>query len=175
MKKLIYLFVAALGAALFVSCADKKDSPAAAGDVSLEGRWNVWFDDQQYASNPDDFRLSYIFKGNKVDLYIIAWGYHYSGVYTFNDNKLSFNMTEGKRAKYVTAGSSGWWNGNMDRWTFELNTAEGYAWYQMDQEEYNNGEQYFQDLYLRFDTATKGHASPDPEETTGGFLFMKVN
>lgn len=121
MKKLIFLLGIALLA--FTSCEkdEEKDS------TSLEGRWDIY-------KTEDDYSFSLIFKGNKLDVYIIAWGEHIEGTYTYADNKVTYNITKQSKAwTDVSFDDKGnmitysWMAGDMDQETFEL--AEGYDWY----------------------------------------------
>ena len=119
MKRLFLLLTVALVA--LVSC-KKEDS-----DSSLEGRWNV-------QKTETDYSFSLIFKGNKLDVYIIAWGVHVSGTYTYANNEVTYNITSAQKAwtdvsfdekgKMITYS---WMAGDMDKDTFEL--VPGYAWY----------------------------------------------
>lgn len=119
MKRLFLLLTVALVA--LVSC-KKEDS-----DSSLEGRWNV-------QKTETDYSFSLIFKGNKLDVYIIAWGVHVSGTYTYANNEVTYNITSAQKAwtdvsfdekgKMITYS---WMAGDMDQDTFEL--VPGYDWY----------------------------------------------
>ena len=119
MKRLFLLLTVALVA--LVSC-KKEDS-----DSSLEGRWNV-------QKTETDYSFSLIFKGNKLDVYIIAWGVHVSGTYTYANNEVTYNITSAQKAwtdvsfdekgKMITYS---WMAGDMDKDTFEL--VPGYDWY----------------------------------------------
>ena len=119
MKRLFLLLTVALVA--LVSC-KKEDS-----DSSLEGRWNVMKTDTDYS-------FSLIFKGNKLDVYVIAWGVHVAGTYTYANNEVTYNITSAQKAwtdvsfdekgKMITYS---WMAGDMDKDTFEL--VPGYDWY----------------------------------------------
>lgn len=128
MKRILFAIAAAL---LMITACDPQDENK---EVSLEGRWNAYPDDQ-----PNDYRFSFIFKGNKLDVYIIAWGEHFSGTYTYADGKINYNITEFKKAwSGVTFDEQGnmtsysWMAGDMDQETFAL--VEGYQWYDMSAE-----------------------------------------
>ena len=86
MKRLFLLLTVALVA--LVSC-KKEDS-----DSSLEGRWNV-------QKTETDYSFSLIFKGNKLDVYIIAWGVHVSGTYTYANNEVTYNITSAQKASDI--------------------------------------------------------------------------
>ena len=121
MKKLIFLLGIALLA--FTSCEKDEEKES----TSLEGRWDIY-------KTEDDYSFSLIFKGNKLDVYIIAWGEHIEGTYTYADNKVTYNITKQSKAwTDVSFDDKGnmitysWMAGDMDQETFEL--AEGYDWY----------------------------------------------
>lgn len=124
MKKILSLLaLTTLTIGLLGSCT-KEDSQ------SLEGRWNVW----RGADNPQDYTFSLIFKGNKLDVYIIAWGVHVEGTYTYANDEVTYNITKAQHAlSGVTFNEKGemeswsWMAGDMDKDTFEL--APGYDWY----------------------------------------------
>ena len=122
MKRLFLFLTIALVA--LVSC--KKDDNSS----SLEGRWNVY----REANDDSDYTHSLIFKGNKLDIYIIAWGEHVEGTYTYANNEITYNITKQWKAwsnvAYDDSGkmiSSSWLAGDMDKDTFKL--LPGYDWY----------------------------------------------
>ena len=123
MKKLFVL----LGVALMALTSCSKDEEKDNDSLSLEGRWNI-------SKTEDDYSFSLIFKGNKLDVYIIAWGEHVEGTYTYADNKITYNITKQLKAwTDVSFDGEGnmitysWMAGDMDQETFKL--AEGYDWY----------------------------------------------
>ena len=123
MKKLFVL----LGVALMALTSCSKDEDKNNDSSSLEGRWNI-------SKTENDYSFSLIFKGNKLDVYIIAWGEHIEGTYTYADNKITYNITKQSKAlSDVTFDEDGkmitysWMAGDMNQETFEL--ASGYAWY----------------------------------------------
>ena len=129
MKRIIYLLSIALVA--LVSCNKTDDS-----STSLDGRWNA----PRFADQPDDYAFSLIFKGNKLDAYIIAWGEHFEGTYTFADDVLKYNITKAYNAWSDVAFddkgnmiSWSWMAGDMDQETFKL--IDGYDWYDMTSED----------------------------------------
>jgi hypothetical protein len=122
MKRLFLFLTIALVA--LVSC-KKEDNSS-----SLEGRWNVW----RGAENPQDYTFSLIFKGNKLDVYIIAWGVHVEGTYTYANDEVTYNITKAQKAwSDVSFDEKGkmityhWMAGDMDKDTFAL--VPGYDWY----------------------------------------------
>lgn len=121
--KRILLF---LGIVLLALSSCKKDE----GSEALEGRWNI-------NKTEDDYSFSLIFKGNKLDVYIIAWGEHVEGTYTYANNEITYNITKVSKAwaevdeteknnPELTINGS-WTAGNMDQETFKL--APNYSWY----------------------------------------------
>lgn len=128
MKRLFLLLTVALVA--LVSC-KKEDS-----DSSLEGRWNVY----RTEGDASDYTFSLIFKGNKLDVYIIAWGEHAEGTYTYANNEVSYNITKVSKAwtdvSFDEKGnmiSYSWMAGDMDKDTFEL--VPGYDWYPLSKDD----------------------------------------
>lgn len=123
MKRLFLFLTIALVA--LVSC-KKEDNSS-----SLEGRWNVW----RSADNPQDYTFSLIFKGNKLDVYIIAWGVHVEGTYTYANDEVTYNITKAQKAwtdvtfdeKTGEMITYYWMAGDMDKDTFAL--VPGYDWY----------------------------------------------
>ena len=117
MKRILFAFAAAL---LMITACDPEENNN--NEVSLEGRWNCAPDE-----SPNDYRFSFIFKGNNLDVYIIAWGEHFSGTYTYSDNVITYTIKEAKKAwSGVTFDEQGnmtsysWMAGDMDQETFAL-------------------------------------------------------
>ena len=129
MKRLLLFLTIALVA--LVSC-KKEDNSS-----SLEGRWNVW----RGADNPQDYTFSLIFKGNKLDVYIIAWGVHVEGTYTYANDEVTYNITKAQKAwtdvtfdeKTGEMITYSWMAGDMDKDTFEL--VPGYDWYPLPEDD----------------------------------------
>ena len=123
MKKLFVL----LGVALMTITSCSKDNDKDNDSSSIEGRWNI-------SKTENDYSFSLIFKGNKLDVYIIAWGEHVEGTYTYANDEVTFNITKQSKAWADVAFdengkmiSYSWMAGDMNQETFEL--APGYAWY----------------------------------------------
>ena len=124
MKRILLL----LGIALLALGACKKED-----DSSLDGRWNIYKTDTDYS-------FSFIFKGNKLDVYVIAWGVHVEGTYTYADDEVNYNITKAQKAwadvsfdedgKMV---SYSWFAGDMDQETFKLKP--GYDWYPLSEDD----------------------------------------
>ncbi|MBR5706878.1 MAG: hypothetical protein IKX55_04825 [Bacteroidaceae bacterium] len=79
-------------------------------------------------ASAEDTMAVYIFKGNKVDVYIIAWGQHLSGTFTHENGVLSMNITEGKCLSSESDHRS-WFAPGLDPETLE--PFGGYEWYNM--------------------------------------------
>ncbi|MBR5924955.1 MAG: hypothetical protein IKZ60_05775 [Bacteroidales bacterium] len=123
MKRLAIILMTALVA--LVSCS--KD------DTNLEGRWNAPRSDEQ----PDDTAIALIFSGNKLDLYICSYGWHFEGTYTYADKTVKYNVTKAysaltdveidERTGMIVAYSGG--IESIDHNTLKPNA--GYGWYDM--------------------------------------------
>ena len=131
MKRILLL----LGIALLALGACKKEDNSA----SLDGRWNIYLQDPDTGKEiPEDYRFSLIFKGDKLDIYIIAWGEHVEGTYTYANDKITYNISKVHKAwadVYETEENdktltiTGSWDAyqGMNQETFELNSI--YSWY----------------------------------------------
>ena len=128
MRKVFLIFAAF--AALFISC-EKNDTN------SLDGRWDGVMDESEVGKGMQ--RLTFIFNGNNVDVYIVAWGDHIKGTYTYENNILNVNVTEAWDALIKTESYSGWnmADGALDPETFELKYTDElpYRWYAMEEDE----------------------------------------
>ena len=121
MKK---FFILALSAVIALASCTKEDG-------NLDGRWNA-----ARGEGMDDYAFSLIFKGDKLTMYVIAWGQRYEGTYTYADDVITYNITNQYQAysnvSYDDDGnmtSYHWGHGDMDQNTFKL--AAGYDWYDM--------------------------------------------
>ena len=126
MKRILLLLGIALLSLALASC--KKDDSA-----SLEGRWNI-------KKTDTDYSFSFIFKGNKLDVYVIAWGVHVEGTYTYANDEINYNITKAQKAwTDVSFDEKGnmvtysWMAGDMDQETFKL--ATGYDWYPLPEDD----------------------------------------
>ena len=115
-------------------------------DGSLDGRWTA----PRFSGQPDDIALVLDFSGNKLTLYIIAWGMRFEGTYTYASETVSYAITKGYQALTDvhyngegTMDSYSWMAGNLDANTLQL--AEGYAWYDM-----TVASNPFNNLYLEY-------------------------
>lgn len=87
-----------------------------------------------------DRTITFIVKGNQLDLYVHAWGTHLQGTYTIENGYLKFNATKGWYGQDMVEG--GWFAGDADI-DFENFTFgnENYQWLE--------GMQY-QDVFSSF-------------------------
>lgn len=121
MKKILFLLIAAMVA--LVSC-DKADE-------NLDGRW-----DAPRRPGGDDYVFSMVFSGNKLDLYVIAYGWHCTGTYTYSDNVIKYNITGIQQSltgvEFDEEGALISCSGGMESFNqTTLKPAEGYEWYDL--------------------------------------------
>ena len=90
-----------------------------------DGRWNGYVDEDD-----SDCGTVFIFNGNEVDIYIIAWGEHIKGSFSHEGGIISFRLTDGYNARMGDADNWSWEAGNLDPETLKL--TDGYNWWQMD-------------------------------------------
>jgi hypothetical protein len=141
MKKLFIIALAAIFA--LVSC-DKSGGNDTPGDsASLEGRWNA----PRFEDNPSDIAYSFVFKGNTLDLYVIAYGWRCSGTYTYSNNEITYNISSIKQSligveydeqHHIIAYSGGM--GSLNATTLE--PSEGYSWYGLEENRSDLVEEY---------------------------------
>ena len=98
-----------------------------------DGRWDG------YMGELSDHGIVYLFSGDNVDIYIIAWGEHLKGTFTHEGGIINFNLREGYNARIGNETSWSWEAGNLNPKTLQL--TEGYAWWQMDIETLNERKQ----------------------------------
>ena len=137
MKKfLFYALATAVMGLSFTSCDKEEDDSNA--KVSLDGRW----DGTRKGGGHGSQDMTLIFNGNEVDVYIIAWGDHLKGTYTYQNDSLyfSFKNENAYDALIVEEGYKGWFMGDgaFDPETLELTYTEEYPyrWYVMDPEDF---------------------------------------
>ena len=156
MKRILLLLGIALLSLALASC--KKDDSA-----SLEGRWNVY----RNADDPSDYTYSLIFKGNKLDVYIIAWGEHVEGTYTYSNSEITYNITKQWKAwADVTFDEKGnmktysWMAGDMDKDTFAL--LPGYDWYNLPDDDPQSAKDLLQKIQFEITSSTTAQTSLVP-------------
>lgn len=161
MKKLLFAFMAVV-AFVAVSCSKTEEE---GGSTSLVGRWEA----PRFAETPEDIAFVAIFGEQDLDLYVIAWGQHMKGTYTYADNVVRYNITEAYNAYTGEEGSMGWNAGNLDAATLTL--ASGYEWYPMTEENLARAIEDFGEFEFKVDgnTATSSLVGID------NLIFNKVN
>ena len=163
MKKL-FLALVAVAALLVVSCT--KD------ETTLKGRWEA----PRMADTPDDIAFVALFGEQNLDLYIIAWGQHLKGTYTWNNDVVTYHITEASQAytnvSYDEEGNMTTWEwmaGNLDASTLTLSS--GYSWYPMTDEELARAREDFGSFTFKVDGTTATSTLVGIENLT----FNKVN
>lgn len=169
MKKTLFALVAA-AALMAVSCS--KDEETTTPKASLVGRWEA----PRFADEPEDIALVAIFGEQDLDLYVIAWGEHMKGTYTWSDNVVRFNITEGYNAYtdvvYDEDGNivgHSWNAGNLDATTLTLSS--GYSWYPMTEEDLSRAKENFGEFEMKVNGNTATSSLVGIENLT----FNKVN
>ena len=151
MRKLFALAISAL----FILGACTKDGG------NLDGRWIGL----RAEDTPDDIAFTLDFSGNKLDLYVIAWGEHYSGTFTLSDGVVDFNISKVYKAyanvefdeKGVATSYS--WNiadeegkKNFDGRTLKL--APGFEWYEMNGGDWDRSDK---EMFSTFEFKVNGN------------------
>lgn len=164
MKKLLFAFMA-FATLLSVSCT--KDD-----ETTLKGRWEA----PRMADMPDDIAFVALFGEQDLDLYIIAWGQHLKGTYTWNNDVVTYHITEASQAytnvSYDEQGNMTTWEwmaGNLDASTLTL--ASGYSWYPMTDEELARAREDFGSFTFKVNGTTATSTLVGIENLT----FNKVN
>lgn len=166
MKKILFALVA-MATLLTVACTKDNEE-----ETSIKGRWEA----PRFADTPEDIAFVAIFGDNNLDLYVIAWGQHLSGTYTWSNDVVKFNISTMQQAySGVTYDDEGnmtswsWMAGDLDAATLSL--AEGYDWYTMTGEELDRAREDFGEFQFKVDgnTATSSMVGLD------GVIFHKVN
>lgn len=175
MKKILLCLVAA-AALMTVSCS-KNDETKPNNDntnqqVSLTGRWNA----AHSAEDPEDIAFVAIFTEDSLDLYVIAWGQHMKGTYSWINGVVKYDIAKAYQAfTDVTYDGSGnmtswsWWAGNLDGSSLALST--GFDWYQMTAE---NLEQAKED-FGEFGFNVNGNTAISSLVGLENLIFKKVN
>ena len=196
MKKFLFFAIAtAMLGMTYTSCDDKKEDlneekekakeevkgDSIKGDsiktdsiktFSLIGRWDCLPEDAQVGQGEQ--RLTLIFDSTNVDVYIVAWGDHLRGTYTYENDTLyfSFKNEDAWDAQIIDEYSQGWFvgDGALDPETFYLTYTEEYPyrWYQMDSEVFNDDVQWLSDFEFKFIDENKASGGP-----MRGMFFIK--
>lgn len=162
MKKLLFLAIAtAMLGMTFTSCDKEDDSQKT---VSLDGRWDGLMEGEEVGTGNQ--RLTLIFNGNKVDVYIVTWGDHLKGTYTYENDKLNFSFKneDAWDALIVEENYKGWSvsDGALNPETFELTYTEElpYRWYQMEPEEFESDVDFLKDFNFKIINDKKAVGGP---------------
>jgi len=164
MKKILFFVIAtAMLGLTFTSC-DKEKEDDSKKTYSLDGRWDGVPEGVQVGIGEQ--RITLIFDGNKVEVYIVAWGDHLKGTYTYENDTLnfSFKIEDAKDALIVDGDSWGWSASDeaLDPETFELTYTEElpYRWYQMKPQEFAMDMDLLRDFPFKMVNEKKAIGSP---------------
>lgn len=138
MKKFLFFAIATAVMGLSFTSCDKENDDDSNTTVSLDGRW----DGTRRGGGHGFQDMTLIFNGNEVDVYIIAWGDHLKGTYTYQNDSLTFSFkNENAYDALIVEDNYKGWNvsdGAFDPETLELTSTEElpYQWYVMDEEDF---------------------------------------
>lgn len=168
MKKIFFALMAVV-ALVTVSCSKSEEETT---ETSLKGRWEA----PRFPDTPEDIAFVALFGEANLDLYIVSWGQHLRGTYTWADNVVKYNITEAYKAltdvEYDEEGNmTSWsWNiGNLDATTLDLTS--GYEWYPMTAEELNRAKEDFGE----FEFNVSGNTATSSLVGIDNLTFNKVN
>ena len=180
MKKFLFFAIAtAMLGMTFTSCDEKENlnenekRDDSNKTFSFIGRWDYLPEDAQVGQGEQ--RLTLIFADNtNVDLYIVAWGDHLRGTYTYENDTLyfSFKNEDAWDAQIINEYSQGWSASDeaLDPETFYLTYTEAlpYRWYQMKPEEFKAAMNLVSKFEFKVINAEKASGGPMP-----GMFFIK--
>lgn len=168
MKKILFALMAVV-ALVTVSCSKTEEETT---ETSLKGRWEA----PRFPDTPEDIAFVALFGEANLDLYIVSWGQHLRGTYTWANNVVKYNITEAYKAltdvEYDEEGNmTSWsWNiGNLDATTLDLTS--GYEWYPMTAEELNRAKEDFGE----FEFNVSGNTATSSLVGIDNLTFNKVN
>lgn len=168
MKKILFALMAVV-ALVTVSCSKTEEETS---ETSLKGRWEA----PRFPDTPEDIAFVALFGEANLDLYVVSWGQHLRGTYTWADNVVKYNITEAYKAltdvEYDEEGNmTSWsWNmGNLDATTLDLTS--GYEWYPMTAEELNRAKEDFGE----FEFNVSGNTATSSLVGIDNVTFNKVN
>lgn len=168
MKKIFFALMAVV-ALVTVSCSKSEEETT---ETSLKGRWEA----PRFPDTPEDIAFVALFGEANLDLYVVSWGQHLRGTYTWADNVVKYNITEAYKALtdvvYDEEGNmTSWsWNmGNLDATTLDLTS--GYEWYPMTAEELNRAKEDFGE----FEFNVSGNTATSSLVGIDNVTFNKVN
>lgn len=168
MKKIFFALMAVV-ALVTVSCSKTEEETT---ETSLKGRWEA----PRFPDTPEDIAFVALFGEANLDLYVVSWGQHLRGTYTWANNVVKYNITEAYKAltdvEYDEEGNmTSWsWNiGNLDATTLDLTS--GYEWYPMTAEELNRAKEDFGE----FEFNVSGNTATSSLVGIDNLTFNKVN
>ncbi len=168
MKKIFFALMAVV-ALVTVSCSKTEEETT---ETSLKGRWEA----PRFPDTPEDIAFVALFGEANLDLYVVSWGQHLRGTYTWANNVVKYNITEAYKAltdvEYDEEGNmTSWsWNiGNLDASTLDLTS--GYEWYPMTAEELNRAKEDFGE----FEFNVSGNTATSSLVGIDNLTFNKVN
>lgn len=168
MKKIFFALMAVV-ALVTVSCSKTEEETT---ETSLKGRWEA----PRFPDTPEDIAFVALFGEANLDLYVVSWGQHLRGTYTWADNVVKYNITEAYKAltdvEYDEEGNmTSWsWNmGNLDATTLDLTS--GYEWYPMTAEELEQAKEDFGE----FEFNVSGNTATSSLVGIDNVTFNKVN
>lgn len=168
MKKILFALMAVV-ALVTVSCSKSEEETT---ETSLKGRWEA----PRFPDTPEDIAFVALFGEANLDLYVVSWGQHLRGTYTWANNVVKYNITEAYKAltdvEYDEEGNmTSWsWNmGNLDATTLDLTS--GYEWYPMTAEELNRAKEDFGE----FEFNVSGNTATSSLVGIDNVTFNKVN
>lgn len=176
MKRFLFFAIAtAMLGMTFTSCDNEKEN-AKEDDSnktsSLDGRWDYLPVEAEVGEGEQ--RLTLFFDGSNVDVYIVAWGDHLKGTYTYENNKLNFSFkNENAWDALIVNGDSWGWSasdGALDPETFDLRYTEAlpYLWYQMRPEEFSSDMRFLSNFEFRLINDNKAEGGP-----MGNMVFIR--
>ena len=168
MKKIFFALMAVV-ALVTVSCSKTEEETT---ETSLKGRWEA----PRFPDTPEDIAFVALFGEANLDLYVISWGQHLRGTYTWANNVVKYNITEAYKAltdvEYDEEGNMTSWSwsmGNLDATTLDLTS--GYEWYPMTAEELNRAKEDFGE----FEFNVSGNTATSSLVGIDNLTFNKVN
>ena len=167
MKKTLFALMA-IATLMAVSCDKETTTP----ETSIIGRWEA----PRFSDRPEDIAFVAVFGEQDLDLYVIPWGQHIKGTYTWSNNVVKYNITEAYNAfTGVTFDDEGnmtswsWEAGNLDAATLTLSA--GYDWYPMTEEDLTRTKEDFGEFEFNINGNTATCSLVGIENLT----FNKVN
>jgi hypothetical protein len=164
MKRFLFFAIAAAMLGMTFTSCDKDKDDDSNKTISLNGRWDGVPEGVEVGIGKQ--RITLIFDGNKVDVYIVAWGDHLKGTYTYENDKLnfSFNNNDAFDALIINDSYRGWnmSDGALDPETFELTYTDElpYRWYKMDEEQFNMDVDFLKEFTFKIIDERKAVGGP---------------